>query len=139
MAQKGTQDQSHFISLHSPASLGFQEYPCTDCSLLHVGSLAAFRPRHVGSELYVKLVVHRPDMVGQVVGGDSQGGWTQPGPTPSNLSFHSLLQQRRERERAWHMLFFFHTLLLNASSKMTNLQGPLQFLSFHIHPHCICN
>ena len=29
------------------------------------------------------------------------------GPTPPNLSSHSLFQWRRERERAWYMQFFF--------------------------------
>src|SRR5258706_12457034 len=68
-------------------------------------------------------------MVSRVVGNGSRGGWTQPGPTPANLSSCSLLQLRRERERerAWYTHFFFHTLHLSTSSKTTKFQGGLCF------------
>jgi len=44
-------------------------------------------------------------------GEDSWGGWTQPGPTPSDLSSCSLLQWRRERERESlvYAFFFLHS------------------------------
>ena len=51
-------------------------------------------------------------MVVQVVGDDSQGGWTQPranSPQPL-LSLSSPMEEREresERERAWYMHFFF--------------------------------
>src|SRR5258706_6270219 len=65
-------------------------------------------------------------MVSQVVGNDSWGGWTQPGPTPSNLSSCSLLQWR-EREREPGICIFFHTIHLSVSSKTMMFHGGLNF------------
>src|SRR5258706_14930512 len=62
-------------------------------------------------------------MVSQVVGNDSRGGWTQPGLTPSDLSSRSLLQWRRERERAWYMLFFFTLYTSAQAAKRRSFRG----------------
>src|SRR5258706_356234 len=81
-------------------------------------------------------------MVSQVVGNDSWGGWTQPGPTPSNLSSCSLLQWRereRERERAWYMHFFSHYTPQCEQQNNDISGGVAFFLGFRIFNNCIYN
>ena len=88
--------------------------------------------------------IRPPDMVGRVVGGGSRGGWTQPGPTPSDLSFRSLLQRRRERERERErepgILKKFPALYTpTRAAKRQVFRGSRDFLSFCIRTHRLYN
>ena len=83
-------------------------------------------------------------MVARVAGDDSRGGWTRPGPTPSDLSSRSLLQWRRERERERERepgicIFFFALYTSTRAAKRQSFRGRCDFLSFHICTYCICN
>src|SRR5258706_2414000 len=80
-------------------------------------------------------------MVSQVVGNDSWGGWTQPGPSPSNLSSCSLLQRReREREREPGICNFFSHYTPQREQQNNEVSGGVAFFfGFCIFNNCIYN
>src|SRR5258706_6196339 len=76
-----------------------------------------------------------PNMVGQVVGDDSRGGWSRPWANSLRplLSLSSPMEERereRERERAWYTHFFLRVPHLTVSSKTTKFQRGSPFFLF---------
>ena len=82
------------------------------------------------------------DMVGRVVGGDSQGGWTRPranSPWPLLLLSSPMEERERERESLVYAFFFFALYTSMRAAKWQSFRGRCNFFSFHIRTHCICN
>jgi|SRR5258706_4166475 len=85
-----------------------------------------------------------PNMVGRVVGDDSQGGWSRPWANSLRplLSLSSPMEEReRERERESLVYTFFSSCSTPHREQQNDevSEGVAFFSFFRITIHCICN